>query len=102
MQDLDSDIGDVRYNPATASFEALVTVETDRGPVRIPSDFEAPLDTGFHEAVTGLRRAAIRSLEQPDSLRSQIVPEGVDPDIAQHAAHPIQKLFGQLFGNRAA
>ncbi|SLN61595.1 hypothetical protein ROJ8625_03143 [Roseivivax jejudonensis] len=97
----DNDVGAVRYNPAESAFEALVTVPTDRGPVRVASSYEAPVSTSEWAAIAGLRREAIRSLDQPGTIRSYVAPEE-DETAPAGVVAPIQRFFGQLFGNRAA
>lgn len=65
-------IGDVTYNAATQSFEALVTFHTDAGRMRIPSSFAAPLDAPFAHVTDGLWHNARKLLSKPDALHARL------------------------------
>lgn len=96
-------IRNFRYNAATECFEALAVFTSDAGRTRLAVDYPAPLDTEYDAAIAGLRAQALRSLDRPNALRARLErrPDAGHP-AAWTGAGPIQKFFGQLFGNRAA
>ncbi len=53
-------LNDVMYNPATQSFEALVTVHDGDVARKYACAINAPISTSFEDAVTGLKRQAER------------------------------------------
>ncbi|SMX39331.1 hypothetical protein [Maliponia aquimaris] len=74
-------IDQVRYNAAEQCFEALVTVVTAQGLLRIASQYTAPITTDFEEAARGLWMRARLHLGTPEMMQlrlpglSQAVPE---------------------------
>ena len=62
-------IDQVRYNAAEQCFEALVTVVTPQGPLRVASQYVAPITTDFDEAARGLWMRARLSLGTPEVMR---------------------------------
>ena len=103
MYESTSTVNDIRYNPATSSFEGLVSLETQDGPMRVAAEYPAPLDMDYDDAIEGLRAEAISSLERPGALKSRIkvrLSEAGPKDRGSFS--PIRELFGNLFGNRAA
>lgn len=79
---------DVRYNAASQSFEAAVTVHDNATVRTYACAIAAPISMGFAEAATGLSKQAIRRHQQRGGLFSEadrpLVPQragrpGVDP-----------------------
>ncbi len=70
MSEMTPRIHDVRYNAVTQCFEALVTLHTPQGRVRVASEFSAPLTTDFETASRGLLNKALIALGDPDALKS--------------------------------
>ena len=62
-------IDQVRYNAAEQCFEALVTVVTPQGLLRVASQYAAPVTTDFEEAARGLWMRARLSLGTPERRR---------------------------------
>lgn len=103
MYESTSTVNDVRYNPATSSFEGLVSFETQDGRTRVAAEYPASLETDYDEAIQGLRAEAISSLERPGALKSRIKARLSESAPAHRGSFsPIRELFGNLFGNRAA
>ncbi|ETX14903.1 hypothetical protein OCH239_19065 [Roseivivax halodurans JCM 10272] len=98
-----STVDDIRYNPATSSFEGLVTFETQDGRTRVAAEYPAPLDMEYDAAIEELRAEAMSSLERPNALRSVTKARLSDNVPTERGGFfPIRELFGNLFGNRAA
>lgn len=62
-------IDQVRYNATEQCFEALVTVVTPQGLLRVASQYVAPITTEFEEAARGLWMRARLSLGTPEQLQ---------------------------------
>ena len=97
MSETRTEIGDIRYNAATASFEALVTVHTESGDLRVASSYAAPLDTEIDAAESALRAEALAGLDRPDRLVSHPGRRAPEPRPAG-----FKRIFGAMLGNRAA
>jgi hypothetical protein len=65
-------IDQVRYNAAEQCFEALVTVVTPQGLLRVASQYPAPVTTDFEEAARGLWMRARLSLGTPERLQLRL------------------------------
>ncbi|WP_420326925.1 hypothetical protein [Mameliella sp.] len=65
-------IDQVRYNAAEQCFEALVTVVTPQGLLRVASQYAAPVTTDFEEAARGLWMRARLSLGTPERLHLRL------------------------------
>lgn len=65
-------IDQVRYNAAEQCFEALVTVVTPQGLLRVASQYAAPVTTDFEEAARGLWMRARLSLGTPERLQLRL------------------------------
>lgn len=72
MSKIKTQIGEIAYNPALESFEALVTFHSDLGQVRVAACFDAPLTAEFDEVSDGLLRDALEGVMRSDQLRSRI------------------------------
>ena len=62
-------IDQVRYNATEQCFEALVTVVTPQGLLRVASQYVAPITTDFEEAARGLWMRARQYLGTPERLQ---------------------------------
>ncbi|MBV7397445.1 hypothetical protein [Mameliella sediminis] len=62
-------IDQVRYNAAEQCFEALVTVVTPQGLLRVASQYAAPVTTDFEEAARGLWMRARLALGTPERMQ---------------------------------
>ena len=90
-------IGQITYNPADESFEALVTFHGETGTRRVPASFRAPLTAEFDTVSRGLLIAAKARLNRPGQMKSRIEKAP--------AQAPIPGGFdwqGLLHGGRAA
>lgn len=67
-----TEIGEVRYNPAEQSFEALVTFHGTTGTRRIPTSFCAPLTAEFDVVSKGLLKAAMARINRSDQMKSRL------------------------------
>lgn len=95
-------ISDVTYNAAEQAFEAMVTFHTGTGITRVPSRFEAPLDTEFETATKGLMAIARDNLNRRDVLTSRIVETEIRSSrAAEHKPTGIQRWFGHFLGQAA-
>ncbi|MBO6868220.1 MAG: hypothetical protein JJ877_14345 [Thalassococcus sp.] len=95
-------ISDVTYNAAEQAFEAMVTFHTGTGITRVPSRFEASLDTDFEAATKGLMAAARENLNRRDALMSRIVETGIRSSRAtERKLTGIQRWFGHFLGQAA-
>ncbi|KNG94524.1 hypothetical protein [Pseudaestuariivita atlantica] len=47
-------LSDVIYNAAEQAFEAVVTIQSVRGPLRYAASYHAPMTTEFEQAASGL------------------------------------------------
>ena len=65
-------IDQVRYNAAEQCFEALVTVVTPQGLLRVASQYAAPVTTDFEEAARRLWMRARLSLGTPERLQLRL------------------------------
>lgn len=101
MNELKTQIGEVRYNAAEQCFEALVTFHTDAGRVRVVADFPAPITTDFETASRGLWQAALDRLERPGALQSRLSAPRVVPPRKPRPNLTLQTV-SQFFGKRAA
>ncbi|ETX27100.1 hypothetical protein [Roseivivax isoporae] len=90
----------LRYTPEAEAFDALVTLDTDEGRMRVPGRFAAPLDTSEEEAIAGLKADALRSLDRPCALRSRLRPRV--RDTAPEDVLPLHQRIAHFFWNRAA
>lgn len=83
-------IHDVRYNAAEQCFEALVTLHTPAGRVRVASQFAAPLHADFEAASRGLLNAALIALSDKAALKSRQMKTPIVPPrrhgVERHAA----------------
>lgn len=102
MDEIKTQIGEVRYNAAAQCFEALVTFHTPSGRVRVAAQFDAPMCTEFETASRGLWQAALDQLDRPGALQSRQCIERAVP--APRSARPRQFMHGmsRLFGKLAA
>ncbi len=73
-------IDQVRYNAAEQCFEALVTVVTPQGLLRIASQYVAPITTEFEEAARGLWMRARLSLGTPEAMQVRL-PDLPAPEV---------------------
>lgn len=64
-------IHDVRYNAVDQCFEALVTLHTPGGRVRVAAQFDAPMTTDFEAASRGLLNVALMALSDRTALKSR-------------------------------
>lgn len=71
MQNAMPRIDDIRYNAAEECFEALVTLNTREGAMRVASSYPAPLTAEFDEVSKGLLQAALRGRKAPDVMKSR-------------------------------
>ncbi|MBN7784344.1 hypothetical protein JYP51_05395 [Ponticoccus gilvus] len=71
MQNGSPRIDEIRYNAAEECFEALVTLNTIEGAMRIASAYPAPVTAEFEEVSNGLLRNALRNRTAPEALRSR-------------------------------
>lgn len=76
-------IDQVRYNAAEQCFEALVTVVTPQGLLRVASQYTAPITTEFEEAARGLWMRARLRLGTPEMMQIRLpgLPETA-PELA--------------------
>jgi hypothetical protein len=65
-------IDQVRYNAAEQCFEALVTVVTPHGLLRVASQYVAPISTDFETAARGLWMRARLRLGTPEMMRLRL------------------------------
>lgn len=79
MQQIKTEIGDVRFNAQTGKFEALVTFHKEGVRTRVAAEYEAPITTDFEAASRGLWHAALRQIGAPASLRAQTVIKRAEP-----------------------
>ena len=79
MSDMTPRIHDVRYNAAEQCFEALVTLHTPAGRVRVASQFAAPMTTEFEAASRGLLNTALIALSDKDALKSRQMKTPIVP-----------------------
>ncbi|MGP6088463.1 hypothetical protein [Antarctobacter jejuensis] len=73
-------IDQVRYNAAEQCFEALVTVVTPQGILRIASQYAAPITTEFEEAARGLWIRARLRLGTPEIMQVRL-PDLPAPEV---------------------
>lgn len=81
-------IEQVRYNAAEQCFEALVTLHTPTGGMRVACHFNAPLTAEFGEVADGLAQDALRRSTARDALKSRlpiVPPHRADPCPTFHA-----------------
>jgi hypothetical protein len=74
MSSLTPRIDQVRYNAAEQCFEALVTVITPQGVLRVASQFAAPITTDFEAAAQGLWMRARMHIGTPEVMRLRLLP----------------------------
>lgn len=67
-----SRIEQVRYNAAEQCFEALVTLHTDTGAVRVASRYAAPLSAEYEDVTEKLHEDALRKRDADGALKSRI------------------------------
>ncbi|GAA4227889.1 hypothetical protein J4E08_18850 [Sagittula sp. NFXS13] len=79
MSDMTPRIHDVRYNAVEQCFEALVTLHTPGGRVRVASQFDAPMTTDFEAASRGLLNAALIGLSDRSALKSREMRKPIMP-----------------------
>ncbi|MEW9919824.1 orotidine 5-phosphate decarboxylase [Marimonas sp. MJW-29] len=65
-------LSDVRYNAATQSFEASVTVHDNSTVRRYACAIDAPITMTFEDAARGLSRQAIRRHQHRGGLFSEV------------------------------
>ncbi|WP_136441697.1 hypothetical protein [Pacificoceanicola onchidii] len=94
-----TEIGEIRYNAAEQSFEALITFHGETGTRRIPSSFFAPLDTEFEVVGRGLLQAAEARINRPGQMKSRLEKAPTPLPIPQPSAFDWQNF---LHGTRAA
>lgn len=84
MSSLTPRIDQVRYNAAEQCFEALVTVVTPQGLMRVASQYVAPITTDFETAARGLWMRARLRLGTPEMLQLRMpdVPVTALPEAA--------------------
>ncbi|EBA05615.1 hypothetical protein [Sagittula stellata] len=90
MSDMTPRIHDVRYNAAEQCFEALVTLHTPGGRVRVASTFSAPMTTDFEAASRGLLNTALMALGDRAALKSRELRTPIVPPrtaVASHMPH---------------
>ena len=81
------ELGDVTYNAASQSFEALATCDTQTGQIRLPASFEAPLDAPEQLVRQGLVADATRKMRNGSELRSRVAhPMGDGNDESEVAS----------------
>lgn len=96
-------IGEIRYNPTTQRFEALVTFEAETGTRRVAASLAAPLTAEFETLAKGLVDKARATLITPGTLKSRQKPLLTRPPIP--APQPQASGFdwiGMLHGQSAA
>lgn len=71
MHDAMPRIDEIRYNAAEECFEALVTLNTREGAMRIASTYSAPLTAEFEEVSNGLLASALRAEAAPGTMKSR-------------------------------
>lgn len=72
MKQSNVQIGPVAYNAATQCFEALVTVYTAGKIRKFPCAIEAPISMSFERAALGLKKQALRRLDDRNGLQSKM------------------------------
>lgn len=85
MSDMTPRIHDVRYNAVEQCFEALVTLHTPQGRLRVASQFTAPMTTDFEDAARGLLNTALAALGNPNALVSRKTPRPVTSELMRAA-----------------
>lgn len=103
MQTSRTQIGDVTYNAATQSFEALVTFHTESGRVRVAAEFQAPLSEDFETVAEGLWRDALDRRVDPLALHARLDANSViTRRNTTRALPPLQRWFDALIGRDVA
>lgn len=77
MSQIKTELGEIAYNPASESFEALVIFHTIAGPQRVAASFRAALSAEFETISDGLLRDALNNFARSGALKSRLrmVPE---------------------------
>ncbi|SNR48928.1 hypothetical protein [Puniceibacterium sediminis] len=103
MQTSRTQIGDVTYNAATQSFEALVTFHTKAGRVRVAAEFHAPLSEDFEVVTESLWQDALDRRRDPLALHARLEAHRViTRRNTAHTMPPLQRWFEALIGHDAA
>lgn len=103
MQTSRTQIGDVSYNAASQSFQALVSFHTQGGRVRVAAEFESPVSEDFEVVTEGLWQDALRRRNDPHALHARLEAHRViSRRNAQRSMPPMQRWFESLIGREAA
>jgi hypothetical protein len=98
------ELGDVTYNAASQSFEALATCDTQTGQIRLPASFEAPLDAPEQLVRQGLVADATRKMQNGSELRSRVahpMGDGSDESDVASLFSSAKRFIGNAW-NKAA
>lgn len=77
-------IEQVRYNAAEQCFEALVTLHTEAGAVRVASQYAAPLSAEYEDVTEKLYEDALRKNAAHGALKSRISDAPPHRLVARH------------------
>ena len=99
MQTSRPQIGDVTYNAATQSFEALVTFDTPTGRIRVAASVPGQIAQDPETMTDALRHDALERKSEPSALHARL--EGADAP-RRRAAYPPRRWYAALIGRDAA
>ena len=102
MRSMKTQIGDVTYNAATQSFEALVTFYTDAGRIRVAARHPAPLDADFARVTDALWHNAMKSLDRPDALQARLQARRTEASRGPRLLPQLPAWLRNLTGQRHA
>ncbi|MGY9047815.1 hypothetical protein P775_20575 [Puniceibacterium antarcticum] len=103
MQTSRTQIGDVTYNAATQSYEALVTFHTQAGRVSVAAAFPASLAEEPDVIGEGLWQDALSRRSDPNTLHARLASSLVIPRMeTSRAQPPMQRWIDALMGRHAA
>ncbi len=101
MQTSRTQIGDVSYNAATQTFEALVTFHTQGGRTRVAARVPAPLDEDPQSVIDALRLDALERRTDPSALHARL-DWAAAPRRRSTYMPPMRRWYEALVGRDAA
>ncbi|KIN63228.1 Orotidine 5'-phosphate decarboxylase [Sulfitobacter noctilucicola] len=85
-------IKDVRYNAASQSFEAAVTIHDNATVRTYACDFSAPMTLSFEDAAKGLSKQAVRRHQHRGGLFSRLDQKGMRTSKPHRKFDPVRWL----------